>query len=271
MFCFCKGTVVNPPKPCAGCVQAKSIVIKCGQGLGPCGDTTSIDLKEYNTNSSSAVYSLRKYDHTAFDTVTVSSVGIVAIETAEYYAPNGLFEIEYNVVDNGLKNTGTIKVCVDNPCDAGCADCNWCDGTCYSKEDYTEESECGDTGTIDLKTVVDITPCDGTNTYTVTKVGTSFNTVVVSNIGVITYTMKNPSVTDVPQEIKYTVTCSKYGMDISGSVFVVVPNLCTGETWDDTEKCDPCTGDITDKTSDMGGTDSGLSGSGNYGLIVENN
>lgn len=265
-YCYCTAVISgSTPKVCDDCLVAHKIIVGCGQGLMPCGDTTTIDLNDYNKNPSDAVYSLYKYNTDAFGTVTISSAGVVSIETdAEDLSPSQstLYEIEYMVVKGKYKTFGVLQVCIDDPCDAGCDKCNTCSGECYGTPDPGEEdADCGSIGnTFNAAAGLDLESCDGTNTWT--AVFPEGLTGSISNVGLITYDVNNDVEFEEPYRITWEVSCSKYGMKATGYLDVTINDKCVGIVCDEGFECNQCDGECIEKESDLGVTGTGSSAVG---------
>lgn len=255
MICYCSAKVSNPkPKTCTDCLIANKIIVGCGQGLKPCGDSTTINLNTYNHNPSDAVYklSLNPYSSADFSEVTLTEAGVLTVTTGTAYTAYGLHVIKYEVTRGKYKDFGTIEICFDNPCEDGCSNCNTCSGECYgSTDDVSVTIDCSATGnTYNAATGLNLASCDGSNTWTVES--DDEITATINSAGLITYDATSLALPGVEYEITWKVTCSLYGMTESGKVKVLIEDKCIGVTCDPGQTCNKCTGECETPESNMG-------------------
>lgn len=254
MVCYCTARVSNPkPRTCTDCLIAQKIIVGCGQGLKPCGDTTTINLNTYNLNPADAIYSLSQnpFSLSDFATVTITAAGALTVTTGTNYTPHGLHVIKYEVVRGKYKDFGTVEICFDDPCEAGCSKCNTCSGECYGSADEVSATiDCSSTGnTHNAATGLNLASCDGSNTWSV--VTDPELSAIISNAGLITYDATSLALPGVEYTITWTVTCSLYGMTTSGTLKVMIDDKCVGVTCGAGEVCNKCTGICEDIQSDM--------------------
>lgn len=268
-YCFCTGTIVSPPPSsgCPDCLQAKKILIGCGQGLKPCGNTTSINLEEYNNNVMDVTYSLYQQD-IGLESATISPEGLLEIETGDTWHRGKTYDIVYRVqeTEKGLMRYETVTVCVDNPCNTGCADCNKCTGECFNLTDKNLTVNCGVVGaTINITTGANIAACSGTITYSIVSTTPGLSA-TISNAGLVTYSTSAGLAAGHKGQIVYKLSCID-GLEGIGVINITIPDLCANVSCGAGEKCDPCTGLCVNATSDLGATQSGVGHtSGNTGL-----
>lgn len=272
-YCYCNVRVSNPQtRTCGDCLIANDQIVGCGQGLLPCGGTTTINLNTLNHNPSDAVYSLKTngYSTDDFSSVSISSAGVVTIVTgSNNYTPHGLHDIEYQVVRGEYKNFGLLRVCFDNPCDEGCAKCNTCEGTCYGPNKTASATvDCMATGqTYNAATDLNLASCDGTSTWTVAAPAEV--SVSINNSGLISYDMTSDALPGITYRITWKVACSLYGMETTGSLDVTVEDKCANVLCEVGYTCNKCTGECEENQSDLrtsGGTVVGAGAS--FGVTV---
>lgn len=260
-YCYCTAIIGGSTSSvCDGCLIAHKLIMGCGQDLEPCGDVKQVNLADYNKNPAGSVYSIRKFDSEAFASVTTTSAGVVSITPTSddfEYSPGVLYEIEYQVTKGKYKTYGVIQVCMDNPCNSGCTKCNTCTGDCYGTPDPGEIiADCGSIGnTFNAANGLDIASCDGTNTWAV--VFPDGLTGSINNAGLITFDVNNDVEFEEPYRINWTLTCSKYGMTVSGYVDVTIDDKCINIICDEGLECNQCDGQCIEKESDLGVTATG--------------
>lgn len=251
-YCRCFGTVKKDPKTvCDDCLRANPVTFGCGQGLHPCGDTTSFELNEYNENKVTAVYSLLHFDP-SFTAVTISPTGLVNVTTGIAADRARLNQIMYMVQDGKFKNYGFIFMCFDSMCEPGCTTCNDCTGECMEAIPGAHEKIvlCGAVGTFDSTTILDTTSCGASLEYAVSKTSSQIVTASISDAGIVSYTMASPA-TPGTYDIKIMATCPDFSMTAEVVLHLIVEDKCIGVVVGEDEKCDPCTGNVTDKVSDL--------------------
>lgn len=253
-YCYCTARVSNPKtKTCSDCLIANKIIIGCGQGLKPCGDTTTINLNNYNHNPADAVYSLKPggYSSGDFTAVSLTAAGVLSVTTGNNYTPHGLHVIEYIVTKGKYKDFESVEICFDSPCLTGCTYCNTCSGECYgTPAEASATIACSETGkTYNAATGLNIASCDGSNTWTVEA--PEAITAIISSSGLITYDATSLALPGVEYTIKWKVTCSLYGTSASGELKVLIEDKCIGVDCASNEECNKCTGLCVEKESDM--------------------
>lgn len=232
----------------------------------PCGGTTTVNLNSYNHNSSDAVYSLipNGYDTGDFSAASITEAGVLSITAGTNYEPHGLHEIQYMVSkENGkYKDFESVWFCFDSPCTTGCTKCNTCSGECYGTPDQASVTvSCGDSGlTYDATTGLNTGSCDGTTVWTVTAPDAI--SPIISDSGMITYGINDIAVPGQTYSMAWKGVCSLYGMEVSGTLDVLVENKCIGVTCGGDQVCRPCTGDCEDLESDQGANGSAITSSG---------
>jgi hypothetical protein len=271
-YCFCRAKVSGPRKEvCDGCIVANKQIVGCNQGLLPCGGQTIIDLNEINGNASDVVYSLIPggYSTDDFSAVSLSADGKLNITTGSAYTAHGLHEIAYQVTRGKNKDHNVVQICFDNPCDDECAKCNTCSGECYGTPEVGEiDMDCSETGaTFDAAADLNMSSCDGTSTWSLTKVPDEL-AVIINSSGVITIDTTSAAVPDETYEIEWQVSCSKYGMTQKGTVEVTINNKCVEVECDSDEVCDKCTGNCVEVTSDMEVNKNGFGSQSGGGLSI---
>jgi len=249
---------------------ANDQIVGCGQGLLPCGGTTTINLNTINNNPSDAIYSLKTNGYSAgdFSAVSITAAGVVSLTTGNNYTPHGLHEIHYVVTKGSYKNFGILKVCFDSPCDEGCAKCNTCEGTCYGTPALVEVTvDCMATGqTHNAATGLNIASCDGTNTWTVAAPAAI--SVTINNAGLVSYDLTSDALPGIIYRITWKVVCSLYGMETTGNIDVTVEDKCANVLCEAGYTCNKCTGDCEENNSDLSTTGGTVVGAGGGVVVV---
>lgn len=269
-YCFCTGRVSNPKPLCNGCIRANKIIVGCGQGLKPCGDTTTINLNTYNGNPSDAIYSLIAggYASVDFSAASITAAGILSVTTGNNYTPHGIHEIKYMVTKGKNKDFESIWLCFDSPCTGGCTTCNVCTGECYGvPATGSQTATCGEVDkTYNAATGLNTGSCDGTTTWT--AVFPAALSGVISNAGLITYDITGFAVPGQTYRITWKAVCSLYGMETTGFIDVTVQDLCVGVTCGANQECDKCTGLCNDRISDMAADGSAISSQASFTVTI---
>lgn len=275
-YCFCSARISGPPQTtCDDCLIANKIIVGCGQGLLPCGGedgTTVIDLNALNKNGSDVVYSLKTngYSSDDFESVAITSAGVVTLLTGEAYESHGLHPIQYMVTKGKYKNYGTLLVCFDSPCEDECGDtCNTCSGECYGTiADQEMTLDCNESGaTLNIGTLLNLAACDGTNTFTMAV--PSELAASVSSVGLVTVEATSLALPGETYTIDWDLSCSKYGLTSSGKINVYIDDKCIGVTCEESNQvCNKCTGVCEEMTSDLSITKTGVGISSSGGVVI---
>lgn len=144
--CICDHSpviIVDPPPTniCEDCLYVTSHVITPPNGVGPCGETGSIQV---TTNCDTPTYSIVYHD-AAFENVSISVGGLISYDTVEGVAtPDEYYTIIYKVVCggggdlDGYSVFGTAKIGIKNLCTGVNCDggevCDPCTGNCEPAE-----------------------------------------------------------------------------------------------------------------------------------------
>jgi|WetSurMetagenome_2_1015567.scaffolds.fasta_scaffold89354_2 hypothetical protein len=149
MACGCIGKpiVITDPN-CEDCLKIVSLRYACANGPAPCGGdegTLVEDLSLLNDVDAcdcgeDAVYSIVSYDTDAFESVTITSGGVLTAITTDNFVSKKEYLIVYKVdcPCSILSATGNIYVCMENLCAGKTCDdgeyCDQCDGLCKESE-----------------------------------------------------------------------------------------------------------------------------------------
>lgn len=144
MACNCIGKpiVVTDPS-CEDCLKIVSLRYPCANGPAPCGGSEGTlveDLSLLNDvdacDCGTAVYSIVSYDEEGFDSVSITSGGVLTAITSDSFTNKKEYLIVYKVdcPCSILSGTGNIYVCMENLCAGKTCDsgkyCDQCDGLC---------------------------------------------------------------------------------------------------------------------------------------------
>lgn len=295
--CICKDAIiVNPPNSeCNDCFVVKGLTLLCGMGLNPCAGELSYDFGQINKDgvcTGIPQYKALSWDDTLFEYVRFVTVNpsngnskleaklLPNIDKKHY---GKYVEIEYQakcqVVRDGktydVGGSNTIKVCINDMCANVPVNelhkCNKCTGLLAGAENIFLSCEdnlistCGGTFTYTIPNT-NITNCN-CKSFEVIKKDLAFETITVSQNQVIDYTIKNGTAAGV-HEATIRVYC-EYGTYEDFKFRICVTNLCDCKVLGVNEYCDPCTGNVLQKTGNLIADKTGVGySSSNNGLIA---
>lgn len=137
MGCGCIPTVINTAPLCdENCIRISTTRIGCDDGP-TCGETVEVDLSKFVVGppGSTLTYSLNKTSYEGFNSVTLSSVGLLSFEKNDIFVTNKEFVISFKVKQDGsiLSDIGYIYICTKDLCKGVSVPegqvCDPCDGT----------------------------------------------------------------------------------------------------------------------------------------------
>ncbi|MCO6499663.1 MAG: hypothetical protein J5I47_04690 [Vicingus serpentipes] len=115
---------------------------------------------------------------------------------------------------------------------------------------------CGQTGAFDLTTLPHIqTGCTGPLRFALEKEDGFFPFVNITEAGILTWVTPGADFVDDFGEICYRIACATDCEDCVilesvGTIMIGVKNLCKGSTCEQSEECDPCSGNCVDISVD---------------------
>lgn len=253
-----------PPNPCEGCLQVHGIKVLCSDGPLPCSVDNTVDTSLVNDVSEcdcgeAVEYSIVSFDDVGLANVSIDSNGVISFDTTDYYEYRREYKIVYkvNCPCNLLSATGTVYICMKNPCDdSGINGCHPCDGTLITVNDFTKDANYIAAGC----TAQDVTVSLDSNDYSAcdlgdSEVSLSYSDSIFKDVRIVGNSVVFKLTTDAKvgfkYKLQYLVECPSYGVSKVGEIIVTVVDPCVGAGCTDSQECDPCTGDCVDNTYDL--------------------
>ena len=120
MGCGCTPIVINTAPLCdENCIRISTTRIGCDDGP-TCGETVEVDLSEFVVGppGSTLTYSLNKESYEGFNSVTLSSAGLLSFEKNDTFVANKEYLISFKVKQVGgiLSDIGYIYICTKDLC-----------------------------------------------------------------------------------------------------------------------------------------------------------
>lgn len=150
--CFCLATATTPEPSCPSgsecCLKACNGVVYCENGVGPCGAVGTYDLSLLSHNTTgckdSVKFYLEKWDDTFFDSVSLTTAGVLTWTTGDESTVDKYSEVCFRMKCTakdacadcvtlnslGYVNIGIKNLCTAQECTVDGEECNLCTGGC---------------------------------------------------------------------------------------------------------------------------------------------
>lgn len=264
MACPCNNPTIIAPNPtCKDCIVAKTVRYTCDNSPNPCGESVTLDLSAINKidacGNCGATYTIKKYDIEGFDSVSITSGGVLTYVTSDKFVKQKEYEITYKITCNcgepQLSTTAKVYVCRKDLCRTAPkgAACNQCNGDyIYAKNAIVTKNssplnKCSGTGTYALSSLVEET-LDTPMTYTLVSASSGLSSVSVnSETGLLTYSKLGEGYE--PQTIVWAV--SSGSLYAQATLTIEIKNLCEGVICGSGYQCDECEGECIESLVDL--------------------
>lgn len=147
--CGCgQPTVSQIIETCDNCIIAPTIRWGCDVGPAPDGTLTFSIPEVANIKLPTGytyVYELYDFDSKGFNSVTVSSVGVVVAKLHKVYKHRKEYRLRYKIIqeDGIMSKTGEVFVCMRNLCKDCTGNCDPLEGDCVEMNPIISNAECG--------------------------------------------------------------------------------------------------------------------------------